>query len=66
MPWCKRAGAFCFAVSWWTEEIKMENVSRREFAGLVPALLALAESKTVSGRDFILAAVCGYEAGCAV
>jgi quercetin dioxygenase-like cupin family protein len=35
-------GILCFAVSWWTEEIKMENVSRREFAGLVPALLALA------------------------
>ena len=33
---------------------------------VLPTLLALAESKKVSGRDFILAAVCGYEAGCAV
>ena len=30
---------------------------------VLPTLLALAESKKVSGRDFILAAVCGYEAG---
>ena len=28
-----------------------------------PALLALAEAHAVSGRDFIRAAVCGYEAG---
>lgn len=33
---------------------------------VLPALLALAESKKVNGRDFILSAVCGYEAGCAV
>jgi 2-methylcitrate dehydratase PrpD len=33
---------------------------------VLPTLLALAESKKVSGEDFILAAVCGYEAGCAV
>ncbi len=33
---------------------------------VLPTLLALAESKTVSGRDFILAAVCGYEAGASV
>jgi 2-methylcitrate dehydratase PrpD len=33
---------------------------------VLPTLLALAESKKVSGRDFILAAVCGYEAGCSV
>ena len=33
---------------------------------VLPALLALAESKTVTGREFILATVCGYEAGCAV
>lgn len=33
---------------------------------VLPALLTLAESKTVSGRDFILAAVCGYETGGAV
>ena len=28
-----------------------------------PALLALAESNSISGRDFIRAAACGYEAG---
>lgn len=31
-----------------------------------PALLALAHSRKVIGRDFITAAVCGYEAGAAV
>ncbi len=30
---------------------------------VLPTLLALAESQTVSGADFILAAVCGYEIG---
>jgi 2-methylcitrate dehydratase PrpD len=30
---------------------------------VLPTLLALAESKKVSGREFILAAVCGYETG---
>jgi 2-methylcitrate dehydratase PrpD len=33
---------------------------------VLPTLLALAEAKKVTGRDFILAAVCGYETGCAV
>jgi 2-methylcitrate dehydratase PrpD len=33
---------------------------------VLPTLLALAEYKRVSGRDFIVSAVCGYEAGCAV
>jgi 2-methylcitrate dehydratase PrpD len=33
---------------------------------VLPALLALAESGKVSGKDFILAAVCGYETGCSV
>jgi 2-methylcitrate dehydratase PrpD len=33
---------------------------------IFPTLLALAESKTVSGADFIRAAVCGYEVGASV
>ena len=33
---------------------------------IYPALLALAESQPVSGKDFIRAAVCGYEAGAAI
>jgi 2-methylcitrate dehydratase PrpD len=33
---------------------------------IYPALLALAQQKKVSGRDFILSAVCGYETGAAV
>ncbi len=33
---------------------------------VLPTLLALAESKKVSGRDFILAAVSGYEVGCVI
>jgi 2-methylcitrate dehydratase PrpD len=31
-----------------------------------PALLALSQQKRVSGRDFILAAICGYEVGAAI
>jgi 2-methylcitrate dehydratase PrpD len=31
-----------------------------------PALLALAQQRKVSGRDFIVAAVCGYEVGAAI
>lgn len=33
---------------------------------IYPTLLALAESGPVSGQEFILAAVCGYEAGAAI
>ena len=33
---------------------------------IFPALLALAQQEKVSGRDFILGAVCGYEIGAAV
>jgi len=33
---------------------------------IFPALLALAQRQKVSGRDFILGAVCGYEIGAAV
>jgi 2-methylcitrate dehydratase PrpD len=33
---------------------------------LYPTLLALAERQPVSGKDFIRAAVCGYEAGAAI
>ncbi len=33
---------------------------------IYPALLALAERQPVSGKDFIRAAVCGYEAGAAI
>ena len=33
---------------------------------IFPALLALAREKEIAGRDFILAAVCGYETGAAV
>jgi 2-methylcitrate dehydratase PrpD len=33
---------------------------------IYPALLALAESRPVTGRDFIVATVCGYEMGAAV
>lgn len=33
---------------------------------IYPALLALAGRRPISGRDFILAAVCGYEAGAAI
>jgi len=33
---------------------------------IYPALLSLAERRPVSGRDFIVAAVCGYEAGAAI
>ena len=33
---------------------------------IFPTLLALAQQKRVTGRDFIVAAVCGYETGAAV
>jgi len=33
---------------------------------VLPTLLALAEARKVSGAEFIVAAVCGYEIGCAV
>ncbi len=33
---------------------------------IYPTLLALAERQPVSGKDFIRAAVCGYEAGAAI
>src|SRR5579871_5093539 len=33
---------------------------------IFPVLLALASEKRVSGRDFILGAVCGYEIGAAI
>src|SRR6185437_8396516 len=33
---------------------------------IFPALLALAHGKKISGRDFILAAICGYETGAAI
>ncbi len=33
---------------------------------IFPALLALTREKKLSGRDFVLAAVCGYETGAAV
>ena len=33
---------------------------------IFPTLLALAQQKQVNGRDFVVAAICGYEAGAAV
>ena len=33
---------------------------------IFPTLLALAQQKRVSGRDFVVAAICGYETGAAV
>lgn len=33
---------------------------------IFPALIALAQQKRVSGRDFVVAAICGYETGAAI